>query len=479
MAAAPPVDPNLGLIAAVNALTTLITTLNAAGTLGGGAVAAPTAATPLLDPFASTLPFDLASRAGSSAFNDASAPLDVTWDGTPDTFPSFIISLRIRAAECNWNAPAPQGIISIGTRNLLTDYHSVPLADVTAATANRTDPRAIQNNRALYRALKASILGDLRVTLFDQAGNLLTAEDGVSIFATLTTFTTVASLQLSMLSFKNILEFDPAVHEFRIPIINTKLNHLFVLATTQHRSLDESERVQHTLTVYGRIQQPEAWAQWVRNQIDRFDENLITNCQSFMNSAVIKYTKISSLTTDGFKGSSNTLQEDIVAMVASAKRKRAAPANVHRDSPSDTSTDSRKSTSPPFLRHFKTSAASDAKPYVVGHSKVHDGTTYYVCDCPLHRNKVKWHTHTTAECQTPQRWIADADSPPETIAAPAAVDDTTVASRLTDDASRASTPSQPTDALALLASALNLVGDNDMAKDFIADAYNILNDAAI
>jgi hypothetical protein len=59
-----------------------------------------------------------------------------------------------------------------------------------------------------------------------------------------------------MLSFKMILEFDPAVHKFHIPTINTKLNHLFVLATTRERTLQPSERILHTITSYSRIKQP-------------------------------------------------------------------------------------------------------------------------------------------------------------------------------------------------------------------------------
>ena len=38
--------------------------------------------------------------------------------------------------------------------------------------------------------------------------------------------------------------------------------------------------------------QPELWAQWVRNQVKRFDNGGIKDCQSFMNKSVIKYNKI-------------------------------------------------------------------------------------------------------------------------------------------------------------------------------------------
>jgi hypothetical protein len=79
-------------------------------------------------------------------------------------------------------------------------------------------------------------------------------KDGPTLFKQLNTFTMVASLQLSMLSFKHILELEPVDHVFNVPTINTKLNqHLFPLATTCEQQLLNSERIQHTLTVYSRM----------------------------------------------------------------------------------------------------------------------------------------------------------------------------------------------------------------------------------
>ena len=108
----------------------------------------------------------------------------------------------------------------------------------------------------MYSCLKSSISGDLKSTLFSKVGNLPTHEDGTRLFAHLTTFTMAVSLQLSMDSFKQILEFDPADNAFNITAINTKLNHLFVLATTGQRILGEPDRIQHTLTAYACIKQP-------------------------------------------------------------------------------------------------------------------------------------------------------------------------------------------------------------------------------
>ena len=79
----------------------------------------------VFDPFAEDKPFDLSTRIGSKTFSEACAPLEQKWGGSVQNFPSFVVSLRLRAAEANWNAPAHHGIVKIGTNDILTDYHSV------------------------------------------------------------------------------------------------------------------------------------------------------------------------------------------------------------------------------------------------------------------------------------------------------------------------------------------------------------------
>ena len=149
-------------------------------------------------------------------------------------------------------------------------------------------------------------------------------EDGTFLFAQLTTFTMDASLQILMDSFKRNLDFDPANNSFNITTIITKLNHLFVLATTGQSILGDPERIQHTLTAYACIKQPEEWAQWVCLQIDRFEEGIIPNDQSLMNSAALKYVKISANGSGSFGGSSTTISEDIVSMMDAVSKKRTA-----------------------------------------------------------------------------------------------------------------------------------------------------------
>ena len=100
----------------------------------------------------------------------------------------------------------------------------------------------------MYSCLKSRISGDLKLTLFYEAGNITTHEDETHLFAHIPTFIVAASLQLSMDLFKRILELDSADHGFNITAINTKLNHLLVLAITGQLTIGKPERIQHTLT---------------------------------------------------------------------------------------------------------------------------------------------------------------------------------------------------------------------------------------
>lgn len=443
----------------------------------------------VFDPFASDDAFDLSSRSGSSAYATVSSPLDTVWNGDTATFPSFVVALRIRAKEGKWDAagtvdpvtnittPNPTNILQIGGKNILTEYHSISDTEIETAATARTNDRAIQNSKAMFSCIKLSIDGDVKSTIFSQYGNLPEHDDGNALFKMITTFTAVSSLQLSMLSFNNILTFNPHEFDYNIPVINSKLIHYFVLSTTSTRTLLDAEKIQHLLTVYGKILQPETWAQWVRNRVDDFEDGKLTNCQDFMNKSVIKYNKIVCVNGQ-FSGSITTVQEDIVAMLV--HKKPQSKRRVTDDSnPAPTKTSNRNP--PPFVTHYK-SAAGDK--YKLGDTLNHEGATFHFCDCPLHRNKLKWHTHTPDQCRIRTRWLKGKDSSsPPTVKPDAAahISEENLAydasnSTSTDTDTTSIAPVQPTqDVQALLATAMNLVADNGVVKDFICDAINAYN----
>jgi hypothetical protein len=363
-------------------------------------------------------------------------------------------------------------------RNLFAEHYAISEATLETARLTRTDDRALQNARTLYKCLKNSIEGDLRSILFDQDGNLPTHEDGPLFFKRLTSFTMAASLQLSVMSFQSILDLDPAEHNFNVPAINTKLNHLFVLATTRERNLTQEERIQHALTVYARIKQPELWAQWVRTQVDLFDAGTLNNCQAFMNAATLKFIKISAADA-GFEGSATTVQEDIVAMVAATKRKKPFPPS---DDSSKPAADSEKKV-PPFVKHFKSGTSDDATAFKVGNKKEWNGASWYFCDCPTHKDRHKWHTHTHEQCRTRKKWLADGGNLRSPPVAQVATDTASEGgTQLTAPTAASSTHKgssssvNTADITAMLAAALSLAGNNSAAKDAIADALNAIHD---
>jgi len=151
---------------------------------------------------------------------------------------------------------------------------------------------------------------------------------------------------------------------------------LFTLAITQHRTLNNSERIQHTLNVYSKILQPEVWAQWVRVKINSFEEEAITVCQDFMNSSTMKYNKI--VTKEGrFKGLVHTIQDDIVALItgksrSNAKRNFKRKVDEDEDKLTNTKRPKLKIDEPCWIRHFKLSAGVK---YKVGDTNEFKGKT--------------------------------------------------------------------------------------------------------
>ena len=128
-------------------------------------------------------------------------------------------------------------------------------------------------------------------------------------------------------------------------------------------------------------------------QIDCFEEGIIPNAQSFMNSAALKYVKISSNGSGSFDGSSTTISEDIVSMMAAVSKKHtASPTSKKKiatkfgeDEPNPKS----DKTLPPFVRHFKATTAFDAATFKIGNTKEWKGNTWYFCDFPNHRDRLK------------------------------------------------------------------------------------------
>ena len=147
----------------------------------------------VFDPFSSTDPFNLSSCSGLSAYVTVFASIGHIWDRDTSTFPFFVVSLRIRAKEGKWDSSSttnansniisnPTNIIDMTENNILIEYHSITDAEVSVASTTRTDNREIQNAKVVFMYIKSSIKGDIRLAIFTQFNNLLSHDNGNSLF---------------------------------------------------------------------------------------------------------------------------------------------------------------------------------------------------------------------------------------------------------------------------------------------------------
>jgi len=49
--------------------------------------------------FATNNPFNLDTQSGSNAYSTISSPFDQLWDGTGESFPSFLVAIRIHTKQ--------------------------------------------------------------------------------------------------------------------------------------------------------------------------------------------------------------------------------------------------------------------------------------------------------------------------------------------------------------------------------------------
>ena len=183
-----------------------------------------------------------------------------------------------------------------------------------------------------------------------------------------------------------------------------------------------------------------------------------------------------------FGGSITTIQDDIVTIIAkngnNNKRK-----NDDRENPSN----KRARQPPPFINHFK---SPSNQTYKLGDTKDWNNNAFHFCDVPTHKNRAKWHTHSAETCRTRVRWLENkngkynynnkftaniADKNVDTsVHNKDEVHDENNADNLFPSNEKKVTFEPPPDnnVTALLASALNTAGDNQIVRDLIADAIN-------
>ena len=114
---------------------------------------------------------------------------------------------------------------------------------------------------------------------------------------------------------------------------------------------------------------------------------------------------------------------------------------------------------------------SDQKTTVdkITNTKAFKEVTYYFCDAPSHRDKMKWHRHSADKCRTRKKWLEkQTESNKHDELSPTANVEDTNDTKDTDNGSSK-------DVTSMLASVLDLVSDNDVARDYVAEALNALH----
>ena len=173
-----------------------------------------------------------------------------------------------------------------------------------------------------------------------------------------------------------------------------------------------------------------------------------------------------------------SVQDDIVAMIANKAKSKALSKRKRNED--DENKDEGKPSLPPWIKHFQSVKDGVKTVYKVGDTKTWKGETWYFCDCPNHRDRVKWHTHPAETCRTRKRWLANKKAK---ITANEGIVDEDSKEQANDNEDEKQSNKEdlpvesdpvtvPADVTTLLANALNLLSDNPVARDLVADAIN-------
>jgi len=120
-----------------------------------------------------------------------------------------------------------------------------------------------------------------------------------------------------------------------------------------------------------------------------------------MNLANIHYKTIVSENGGKFIGSITTVTEDIVAMMAKIN-KRETPSSFDAGEEKETKLPRCEREPVPFISHYQ---GSKGVKYKVRYNKEFGRKPYFFYDFPLHRNRLRCHTHSSDTCLIRARWI--------------------------------------------------------------------------
>ena len=215
----------------------------------------------------------------------------------------------------------------------------------------------------------------------------------------------------------------------------------------------------------------------IQSNFTMFEDGQVTNCQDFINSAILKYNKISA-SEKGFKGSVHTVQEDTVALITINTKKN--PSKSHKrktDGANEDNEPNKKrkpkigNNKPPQLKHYKDADGTKLK---VSDTKKFKGKTFHYCDALTHRYRyrIKWHTHESKDCSVRKKCLISKSDNTDSTNTPSPEVNANEVKDLFNDSAGDESLSTSTDTNALLQTTMNLVTDNDIVRDYITNAIN-------
>ena len=383
------------------------------------------------DPVDSNEPLNRHSRLGSSLYNQSILPVSPTWKGDHQNLAAFANALLLRARTFRWSTDGPTDVVTIQANenpnqpgfNLFIDYRSITTHMAEQARVNRTDPRAIQNSKAMFECIAASLTGRIKSLLFEQAGNL-PVEDGPMLFIKAITCSQAIGTAATIDSMRRLDNFDPASVKYDIVEVNTTMfNLLNQAAAISGRAFSNDVQVAYLIKTYERIKQPDSWVRWVETQRAKNPPPVV---QELANDAVSHASALAN--QDSWTPSKLSPMDAVQAMIAKFKEDKkpsnkpfqksgGAPKKRKDDKKQDANKKAKKTDKPPFITY--TTRGKNGPPHKVGDNKKWNETTYHYCDCPNHKDKIHWHVHEAKDCRTRQKWLKDKDKTNEPAAEPA------------------------------------------------------------
>ena len=368
----------------------LIQALQQAGAAAAAAQPVPAAAAAAIEERLS--PFDggtlnLASKTDSQLFTDACKALPTTFSGKPEDLPSFIKDLSERAQFCRWDSEQ-HGILTVGIRNLLTDYGAITEEDINEARNARINGthHSRQNALMMYQCVYASLTDEAKTQLIGRS----IPSDGPTLFYTVVRSTFTATFSHAQSTREQLMTLHPKKFNYDVAKINDFIRVAFqaINAVTPTTPVSDQEALFLIFRVYKQIKNPSDWLHHIRH-LENTAATASLKPAELMSQATAKFNELKDHTS--WKPSDLSAEEQFIAMMnkqLQSSQKKPNKNNKNNKNKNDKKKKDEGSKKPPPF------ASQQGKP---GDSKEWDGKTWHYC--PFDHKTSHWVLHEPKDCK--------------------------------------------------------------------------------